>query len=80
MIEDHVHNLAPHRYLKAHGYRLVRRTTMNNWYVPKDSPAPGPNLRERLALVRKLYLGLPFRKLKTWRRWWKAKRERGVRR
>jgi FkbM family methyltransferase len=60
LLEDHVANLNRHRFMTAHGYRLVRRTEVNGWYVPANAPVrfgPGEDLR----LLRKYYLGLPFR-------------------
>ena len=60
LLEDHVGNLAKHRYLQAAGYRLIRRCGNNGWYVPRDTAVVvGP--RERWQIVRKYYLGLPFR-------------------
>lgn len=64
LIEDGVRDLAKHRFLKHRGYKLVKRTTLNNWYVPKEHPFKMSSWRERLELVRKMYLGLPFRKLR----------------
>jgi FkbM family methyltransferase len=63
LIEDKVNNLHKHLYLKRHGYRLLRRTALNSWYVPKAHPARA-TFPESLRLVRKYYLGLPFRKFR----------------
>ena len=68
LIEDGVRDLAKHRFLKQHGYKLVKRTTLNNWYVPREQPFTMSSWRERLELVRKMYLGLPFRKLRLFLR------------
>jgi FkbM family methyltransferase len=60
LLEDHVGNLAKHRFLGAAGYRLIRRCQNNGWYVPRHrAVAIGP--RERWEIIRKYYLGLPFR-------------------
>ncbi len=68
LLEDHVANLTRHRFMKAHGYRLIRRTELNGWYVPASSPARF-GLGEDLRLLRKYYLGLPFRLMRhRWRR------------
>jgi FkbM family methyltransferase len=74
LLEDHVGNLEKHRFLKAAGYRLIRRCENNGWYVPRDAAvivAP----RQRWEIVRKYYLGLPFRiarnasrRVRRWRR------------
>lgn len=63
MIEDHARSLSKHRLLVAHGYKLLQRTGLNNWYVPQASPRR-PSLFGRLQLLRKMYLGLPFRHLR----------------
>jgi FkbM family methyltransferase len=63
LIEDGVRDLSKHCFLKRRGYKLVKRTTLNNWYVPKEHPFKMSSWREQLGLVRKMYLGLPFRKL-----------------
>ena len=66
VVEDHVHDLRLHAYLRAHGYKLVKRTGSNNWYVPKEAAFP-VGLAERLRLFRKMYLATPLRQLKRWR-------------
>jgi len=40
LIEDDVQDLSKHGYLVARGYKLVRRTALNNWYVPIETPFP----------------------------------------
>ena len=62
LVEDVVDDLKLHRHLTSppYGYRLVRRTGFNNWYVPADSPSRVP-LFQRLRLFRKMYLGTPVR-------------------
>ena len=64
LIEDHLENLLVHRHLVQHGYRVVKRTGVNNWYVPKGQPFHMTTWRERLKLFRKMFLGLPFRKIR----------------
>jgi FkbM family methyltransferase len=63
LIEDHVRDLSLHRYLNRHGYRLIDRSFLNNWYVPADS-ARRASLPTRWRLFRKLYLGTPVRAVK----------------
>lgn len=60
LIEDLAMNLRLHRYLNARGYRWVRRTGLNSWYVPQDSEMQ-PGVFGRTQFFRKYYLGLPFR-------------------
>jgi FkbM family methyltransferase len=70
LIEDKVNNLEKHRYIVQRGYRLLRRTGVNGWYVPKEHAArPSPG--DALKLWRKYYLGTPFRR---WKRAWQASR------
>ena len=64
LIEDKVHNLAKHSHLKRQGYKLVKRTGVNNWYVPKETPFHMASPGERYQLVRKMYLATPWRILK----------------
>ena len=63
LIEDHVVSLDKHRHLTRAGYRLVRRTGLNAWYVPGAS-ADTVDWLGRWQLFRKYYLGLPFRVLR----------------
>ncbi len=68
LIEDGARDLSKHRYLTGHGYKLVKRTTLNNWYVPRETCFRDVSLIERLALIRKMFLGLPFRKIRLYLR------------
>ena len=63
LIEDHVTGLEKHRYMASQGYKLVRRTGVNAWYVPRDRQFP-MGLKGALQLLRKYVVGLPWRKLK----------------
>jgi FkbM family methyltransferase len=63
LIEDLVMNLRLHRYLSGRGYKWVRRTGLNSWYVPADAPAQ-VNWEGRLQFLRKYYLATPFRHLR----------------
>jgi FkbM family methyltransferase len=60
LIEDHVANLNKHRFMKNAGYRLIRRFEYNGWYVPQEADIAVAPL-DRWEIVRKYYLGLPFR-------------------
>jgi len=75
LVEDYRYGLATHRHLTGRGYRLAHRTDPNSWYMPKDSPRMRPSLAYRLQLFRWMYLSLPFRKLRRWR---KLRRERAA--
>ncbi len=67
LVEDHVTSLATHRFLTRAGYRLIRRTGLNGWYVPADK-APSVGLRGAWQIARKYYLALPFRLLRERKR------------
>ena len=67
LIEDMAHNLRIHRALTARGYKWVRRTGLNSWYAPADSPMTvGPF--GQWQFVRKHYIGVPFRHLREAKR------------
>jgi len=64
LLEDHVGNLDKHKFLTSHNYKLVRRTNLNGWYVPANAPVDF-GWKERLRLLRKYWLALPFRILRN---------------
>ncbi len=67
LVEDKLTHLGKHRHLVGQGYRLYRRTLLNNWYVPADKPLPSRPFGERLSLFRKVFLGMPFRQFRAWK-------------
>jgi hypothetical protein len=68
LMEDHIANLNRHRFMKAKGYRLVRRTELNGWYVPANAPIRF-GLGDNIHVLRKYFLGLHLRKMRHgWRR------------
>jgi hypothetical protein len=64
LIEDYVHSLRTHHALTQHGYRLIRRLGLNGWYVPPGDRI-AVTLADRWEILRKYYLALPFRKLRS---------------
>lgn len=66
LLEDHLHNLQVHRHVRRQGYRLVKRTGLNNWYVPADQPFTMTTPMERFRLWKKVWANTPFRKLRVW--------------
>jgi len=64
LLEDHVADLAKHRFLKAAGYRLIRRYENNGWYVPAGAPVRTA-LGDYWEILRKYYLALPFRMVRN---------------
>ena len=69
LMEDHLHRLDVHCYIKKQGYRLVKRTGLNNWYVPGHRPFALSSTVERIRLWKKVWGNTPFRK-------WRVHRER----
>jgi FkbM family methyltransferase len=67
LLEDHVHDLAKHRYLTARGYCIVCRYENNGWYVPRAAGVRA-RLADRWEILRKYYMALPFRRLRNWSR------------
>jgi len=63
LIEDLVMNTRLHRLLVARGYKWIRRTGLNNWYVPANAPLQ-VGLLGCWQFFRKYYLGTPFRHLR----------------
>ena len=66
LLEDKCQSLAKHRFLRAHGYKLVKRTELNNWYVPRQTKFAMITLDEWLRLWRKVFLGLCRVVFKPW--------------
>ncbi len=65
LVEYFIYSLALHRQFKAMGYKLIRRTKDNNWYIPQTMPFKVP-ATERWELFRKMYLSTPLRIFKRW--------------
>jgi hypothetical protein len=74
LMEDHLYNLKAHRYLGRAGYRLLKRTGLNNWYVPRESSFR-PTLGERFRLWKKVWANTPFRKIRVYFERRKAERK-----
>jgi FkbM family methyltransferase len=67
LLEEHRRDYKKHFHLRRHGYRLVKRTRLNNWYVPNDSPATVASqntMGEAWQMWRKMWLNTPFDNLK----------------
>lgn len=68
LVEDFLLHLQLHRCLTRRGYRWLRRTGINNWYVPAKLRPP-LGIDGRWQFLNKLFLGTPFRRVRTaWRR------------
>lgn len=64
LLEDRLVFLNKHRYLKNNGYKLVKRTGFNNWYIPVEECFNLSSRKEKFKIFKKLYLSLLFRKVK----------------
>jgi FkbM family methyltransferase len=69
LIEDVAAGLQLHRYLRRRGYKWMRRTGLNGWYVPEDVSI-SVGLFGRWQFIRKHVLGVPFRRLRDAKRRW----------
>jgi FkbM family methyltransferase len=76
LLEDFAERLDKHDFMRARGYKRVRRTGNNSWYIPQDVPFR-VSLFGRWQLLRKYYLSLPVRWLK---RFWSSRSPTGPRR
>lgn len=63
LIEDDMSSLRPSRMLWRAGFRMLRRTQNNNWWVPVDA-RERMTLRERWRMLGKL-LRMPYRALQA---------------
>jgi FkbM family methyltransferase len=64
LVEDHLYHWKTHFHLRRSGYRLVKRTGVNNWYIPAGQPFAYTSPLERLKLWRKVWPGTPWRAVK----------------
>lgn len=76
LIEGKALPLAKLRFLRGRGYRLMKRTESDTWYVPQPMEFSMTALGESMRRWRKVFLDLPFRKLRRWRQ---ARRRRAQR-
>lgn len=60
LVEDHARSNATHRAMTAKGYKRVRRTGDNSWYVPAALPFK-VGVLGRWQLLRKYHLSRPVR-------------------
>ncbi len=73
LLEDKHVYLQKHRFLKKLGYRLVKRTGLNCWYIPKGAKRPNQPFREKARLLKRLYLSIWLKKImyaithRTWK-------------
>ena len=63
LLEDKHLYLDKHRYLKKYGYRLVKRTRQNCWYVQIGAKRPPQSFYEKLRLFKRMYISIWSKKL-----------------
>jgi FkbM family methyltransferase len=68
LLEDMAHDFKRHRFMRAHGYKRVRRTGNNSWYVRESDRFP-ISLFGRFQLLRKYCLSVPLRLMRDRKRW-----------
>lgn len=61
LIEDHLQRMQVHYHMRRCGYRLVKRTGCNNWYVPEAAPFLLTRGWEKLRLTKEIWLDTPVR-------------------
>jgi FkbM family methyltransferase len=61
LVEDHLQKMNVHRHIARHGYRLVKRTGCNNWYVPRGVEFNLTSASERFGLRKEIWLDTPVR-------------------
>lgn len=62
--DDYPSRLKIYWYLKQQGYRLVKRSGANNWYIPNGQPFKMATPWEKAMLFRKMFISTPIRLLK----------------
>ena len=73
LLEDKHVYLDKHGHLKNHGYKLVKRTNLNFWYIPDEETRPPQSISEKARLIKRMYLSRWWKKLKL------ALRDRNIR-
>lgn len=63
VLEDHLDTIDQWLFMRRAGYRLVKRTGCNNWWIPRKARRPAQSFREKLTLWNKLFFRHPFSKL-----------------
>jgi len=63
LLEDKHLYLTKHRYLKKQGYRLVKRTRQNCWYIPKNATPPSQTWLEKIRLFKRMHISIWGKKL-----------------
>jgi FkbM family methyltransferase len=67
LVEDWGRDFKIHRHMRSRGYKRVRRTGFNSWYVPEADNSIPVSLFGRLQFFRKYVLSMPGKNLRQWR-------------
>jgi FkbM family methyltransferase len=60
LLEDHMKSQSLYRAMKERNYRLVKRTGVNNWFIPSDAPFHLTNALEKFRLWKRLWIHTPL--------------------
>jgi len=63
LVEDWQRSSALHRFLRSRGYKIIRRTGFNSWYVPRGRPVD-LKFYYRFLLWKKIYISSHIKWLK----------------
>ena len=64
LLEDKHLYLSKHRYLKSHGYHLIKRTGWNFWYAPIGAKTMPQTFWEKFRIFKRMYLSIWLKKIK----------------
>jgi FkbM family methyltransferase len=64
LLEDHMESLSLFFYMRRQGYKLIKRTGPNNWWVPTAGKSLPRTWGERLTLWNRIWFKYPRRRLK----------------
>jgi FkbM family methyltransferase len=76
LLEDHLQKLDVHRHVVNHGYRLVKRTGCNNWYVPRGAEFRETTAAEKFQLAKEIWLDAPVRCVRYAYKRWRARHKK----
>ncbi len=64
LLEDHMETLDLYFYMRRAGYKLVKRTGPNNWWLPAGAKPLPITMRERFSIWNRIWFRHPRRRLK----------------
>lgn len=63
LLEDKHLYLTKHRFLKKHGYKLIKRTGFNFWYAPIGSKRMPQSFSEKFKIFKRMYVSIWLKKI-----------------